>query len=56
MLEKSEAKKYKIMEKLQTTKEQLQNSIENNNPAKIFKLQNKINKLEMDMQKINKKD
>ncbi|CAD8095111.1 unnamed protein product [Paramecium primaurelia] len=56
MLQKSEVKKQKIIEKLQSTKKQLQISIEANNPNKILKLQNKIDKLEIDMQKINRKD
>ncbi|CAK93570.1 unnamed protein product (macronuclear) [Paramecium tetraurelia] len=56
MIEKSEAKKQKLLEKMQTTKEQLQISIDRNNPSKIFKLQNKIEKLEAEMSKVNRKD
>ncbi|CAD8189809.1 unnamed protein product [Paramecium octaurelia] len=46
----------RIIQKLQSTKEQLQLSIENNNSNKKSKLNNKLQNLEAELQKINQKD
>ncbi|CAD8106401.1 unnamed protein product [Paramecium sonneborni] len=56
MLQRSEEKKQRIIQKIEYTKEQQQLSIEKNNQKKSLKLQIKIDQLEAEIQKINKSD